>query len=124
VGDSARQGSLVMAAYIPEQGDLVILTFNPQAGHVQMGRRPAIVLSVTPFNRGTGLAICCPITNTLRDTPFHIPVPKDSGLTGFVMCERMKSVDYHARQIQKVGQASEDFLNEVLAILDSCLFSS
>jgi len=40
-----------MAAYIPEQGDLVILTFNPQAGHVQMGRRPAIVLSVTPFNR-------------------------------------------------------------------------
>ena len=122
MGDTARQGSLVMAAYIPEQGDLVILTFNPQAGHEPMGRRPPIVVSVTPFNRGTGLAICCPITNTMRNTPFHIPVPDDSGLTGFVICEQMKSVDYNAWNIQRVGQASEDFLNEVLAILDSCLF--
>ena len=111
-----------MADYVPAQGDLVTLNFNPQAGHEQMGRRPAIVVSVTPFNRGTSLAICCPITNTHRNTPFHIPVPQISGLTGFIMCEQMKSIDYRARQIHRIGEVTPEFLNDVLAIIDSCLF--
>ena len=111
-----------MPGYIPAQGDLVILTFDPQAGHEQMGRRPAIVVSVTPLNRATSMAFCCPITNTSRGTPFHIPVPTETGLTGFVMCEQMKSIDYRTRQIQQVGEAPKDFFNDVLAVLDSCLF--
>lgn len=111
-----------MAGYIPTQGDLVVLSFDPQTGHEQMGRRPAIVVSVDTFNRGTRLAICCPITNTNRNTPFHVPVSGDCGLTGFVMCEQMKSIDYRARGMKKIGNASPDFLNEVLSILDACIF--
>lgn len=111
-----------MASYIPAQGDLVVLSFDPQAGHEQKGRRPAIVLSVGLFNRGTRLAICCPITNTQRDTPFHVPVSADSGLTGYVMCEQMKSVDCRARKMKKIGRAAPEFLDEVLSVIDACLF--
>ncbi len=111
-----------MSAYIPRQGDLVILTFDPQAGHEQKGRRPAIVVSVNPFNRGTRLAICCPITNTTRNTPFHVPVPESSGPTGFIMCEQLKSIDYRARKMKRVGVASKELLNEVLSVIDACLY--
>jgi len=61
-----------MAAYVPKQGDLVALDFDPQSGHEQQGRRPALVLSKDAFNKGTGMAICCPITNTDRRVPFHV----------------------------------------------------
>ncbi len=112
-----------MAVYFPAQGDFVILTFDPQAGHEQMGRRPAFVVSVDAFSKATKLAICCPITNTDRGTPFHVAVPQSSGLTGFVMCEQIKSIDYQARNMKKVGIASEEFLNEVLSVIDACLYS-
>ena len=111
-----------MDAYVPAQGDLVTLAFDPQAGHEQMGRRPGIVISVDHFNRCTHLAICCPITNTKRNTPFHIPVSGDSGLTGYVMCEQMKSLNYRARGMKKIGRAARDFLDEVLSVVDACLF--
>jgi mRNA interferase MazF len=111
-----------MAAYVPSQGDLVVLTFDPQTGHEQMGRRPAIVVSVDPFNRATRLAVCCPITNTKRETPFHVPVPDSCGLTGYVMCEQMKSIDYRARRAKKVGAATGEFLEEVLSVIDACIF--
>lgn len=111
-----------MAAYVPAQGDLILLTFDPQAGHEQMGRSPAIVVSVDPFNRATRLAVCCPITNTKRGTPFHVAVPAGCGLTGYVMCEQMKSIDYRARRAKKVGVAAEEFLGEVLSVIDACIF--
>jgi len=113
-----------VAAYVPSQGDLVVLSFDPQVGHEQMGRRPGIVVSVDRFNRGTGLAMCCPITNTKRKTPFHLAIPDSSGLTGYVMCEQIKSLDYRARQMKRIGGVSQDFLNEVLAVIDACLFSN
>ncbi|PQP33035.1 hypothetical protein C6A36_01345, partial [Desulfobacteraceae bacterium SEEP-SAG10] len=59
-----------MAAYIPKQGDIIAITFDPQSGHEQKGRRPAFVVSKDLFNRSTGLAIVCPVTNTERGFPF------------------------------------------------------
>lgn len=111
-----------MGDFVPSQGDLVVLTFDPQAGHEQRGRRPGLVVSMDAFNRGTGLAICCPITNTRRDTPFHVPVPEGTELTGYVMCEQMKSIDYRARGMKRIGSAEREFLDEVLSVLDACLF--
>jgi len=69
-----------MAAYIPRQGDIITITFDPQSGHEQKGRRPAFVVSKDIFNRNTGMAIVCPITNTKRDYPFHVPIPKSNKL--------------------------------------------
>ena len=111
-----------MRGMIPAQGDLVTLSFDPQAGHEQKGRRPALVVSVTAFNRATGLAICCPITNTDRRTPFHVRVPVESGLTGFVMCEQMKPVDFRARAIKRIGPAPKGFFDEVLSVIDACIY--
>jgi mRNA interferase MazF len=91
-----------MPAYIPDKGDLLTLSFDPQSGHEQKGRRPALVISNFLFNRATGLAIVCPITNTDRKIPFHLPVPATSSLTGFVMVEQVKSVDYQARKAKFV----------------------
>jgi mRNA interferase MazF len=63
-----------MPSYVPEKGDFITLSFDPQSGHEQKGRRPAIVISNFLFNKATGLAIVCPITNTNRNIPFHLPV--------------------------------------------------
>jgi len=112
-----------VASYVPIQGDFVVLSFDPQAGHEQKGRRPALVVSVAPFNRATGLAFCCPITHADRGTAFHVPIPKDCGLTGFIMCEQMNSIDYRARGIKRIGAAPEELFEEVLSVIDACLFA-
>lgn len=111
-----------MPGYIPEQGDLIILTFDPQSGHEQRGRRPVMVVSKFLFNKKTGLAIVCPITNTDRGFPFHIPVPPDTNLTGLIMAEQIKSIDFRTRKAKRVGSASEELLSELLAILDACIY--
>ena len=111
-----------MRGHLPLQGEFVTITFDPQAGHEQKDRRPAFVVSVSAFNRATGLAICCPITNSDRKTPFHVGVPVESGLTGFVMCEQMKSVDFRAQDLKRIGLAPKEFLDEVLSVIDACIY--
>ncbi|MCB9494218.1 MAG: type II toxin-antitoxin system PemK/MazF family toxin [Desulfobacteraceae bacterium] len=111
-----------MTFYIPKQGDLISITFDPQAGHEQKGRRPALVVSKDLFNSSTGLAIVCPLTNTDRSFPFHVPIPESSSLTGFVMVEQVKSVDFRARRVKCIEGKNEDLLSEVLSILDACIY--
>lgn len=111
-----------MAVYVPRQGDMIALTFDPQSGHEQKGRRPAFVVSKDLFNQSTGLAIVCPVTNTSRDFPFHIPVPEDSKLTGFIMVEQVKSVNFRARRAKRIERGNEALLAEVLSILDACIY--
>lgn len=108
--------------YAPKKGDFVILSFDPQAGHEQKGRRPALVLSNDLFNKHTGFAIACPITNTNRQIPFHVKIPSSSSLTGFVMVDQVKSIDYRRRQVKYVEHAPSELVDEALSILDACLF--
>jgi mRNA interferase MazF len=111
-----------MATYIPRKGDLVALTFDPQSGHEQKGRRPALVVSNDLFNRHTGLALVCPITNTDRRFPFHVAVPDGVPVTGFVMVEQVKSIDYASRKASRIAEAPVELLDEVLALLDACIY--
>lgn len=111
-----------MAAYMPKKGDFVALTFDPQAGHEQRGRRPALIVSNDMFNRHTGMAIACPITSTDRRYPFHVAVGEGSPVTGFVMVDQVKSTDFHARRAKRIGKAPDALLNEVLAVLDACIY--
>jgi mRNA interferase MazF len=108
-------------SYVPRKGDLITLTFDPQSGHEQKGRRPALVISNYLFNQHTGLAIVCPITNTNRQIPFHLAVPASTTLTGFVMVEQVKSVDFNARKAKFVAKAPAHLLADVLAVLDTCV---
>jgi mRNA interferase MazF len=111
-----------MPKYIPRKGDFVILTFDPQAGHEQKGRRPALVVSNTLFNRHTGLAMVCPITSAFRDIPFHVAIPEGLDIHGHIMVEQIKSIDYNSRKVKRVSKAPQPVLNDVLSILDACLF--
>ncbi len=98
------------------------LDFDPQAGHEQKGRRPALVVSKEAFNKGTGMAICCSITNTDRRMPFHVSIAGHTSLTGFVMCEQVKSLDFRSRAMKLIEQAPQDVLEDVLSIIDASVF--
>ncbi len=111
-----------MKTYTPKKGDFIAVTLDPQSGHEQKGRRPALVVSNTLFNDQTGLVIVCPLTTTDRGYPFHVAVTDNPQVKGFVMVEQVKSIDYRARQAKAIGKASNDLLDEVLSILDACIY--
>src|SRR5437867_3328230 len=109
------------ARYVPRKGDLITITFDPQSGHEQKGRRPALVISNYLFNKHTGLAIVCPITHTNQQIPFHLPIPASASLTGFVMVEQVKSVDYAARRAKFVDKAPNRLVEDALSVVDACI---
>lgn len=111
-----------MAAYVPRKGDFVALTLDPQSGHEQRGRRPPLVISNDLFNRHTGLCIACPITSTRRDYPCHVAIPDGLEVTGFIMVEQVKSLDFRARKAKRIDRAPESILQEVLSLLDACVY--
>ncbi len=111
-----------MADYVPAKGDVVAVSLDPQAGHEQRGRRPALVISKDLFNRSTGLALVCPITNTDRKVPFHVGLPEETSVTGFVMVEQVKSIDYRARRVKFIEKIPLPTLNQVLSVLDACVY--
>ncbi|WP_297431086.1 type II toxin-antitoxin system PemK/MazF family toxin [Sulfurimonas sp.] len=109
-----------MIKYIPEQGDIVALSFDPQSSHEQKGRRAAIIISNKVFNQYLGLAFACPITNTKRGFPFHIKVESEN-ITGFIMAEQLKSIDYNSRNIKFIEKADQKTVNKILGIIDSII---
>ena len=111
-----------MKQYAPEKGDFIAVTFDPQSGHEQRGRRPALVVSNTLFNERTGLAIVCPITTTDRGYPFHVAIIDNPDVRGFVMVEQVKSIDFRGRKARLIGKASDGMFDEVLSILDACIY--
>ena len=111
-----------MAVYIPRQGDIIAISLDPQSGHEQKGRRSAFVVSKDLFNHSTGLAIVCPVTNTDHSFPFHIPIPEDNKLTGFIMVEQVTSVDFRARRAKCIERGNDELLLQVLSILDACIY--
>jgi mRNA interferase MazF len=106
-----------MPAFVPDAGDLIRLTFDPQAGHEQAGRRPALVLSPKSYNQKSGLALVCPVTNRIKGYPFEVPVPRDCGVTGVFLADHVKSLDWKVRQAERIGSVPLPTLNEVLARL-------
>jgi mRNA interferase MazF len=103
--------------YIPEQGDIVFLDFNPQAGHEQKGKRPALVVSNKTYNKFVKMAIVCPITNTNRNFPLHVKLDERTQTTGVIMCEQLKALDIYARNVSFYEKAPKDIVEEVVDIL-------
>lgn len=113
---------MVTKAYVPQKGDFISINFDPQSGHEQKGRRPALVVSNTLFNERTGLAIVCPVTSTERRYPFHVAIKNYPDVSGFVMVEQVKSIDFKTRKTKLIGKASDTLMEEVLAILEACIY--
>ena len=83
--------------YVPERGDAVWITLNPQAGHEQAGRRPAVVLSPASYNARVGLALFCPITAQVKGYPFEVLLPPDSEVAGVILSDQIRSLDWRVR---------------------------
>lgn len=108
-------------AYIPNRGDIVWITFNPQAGHEQSGRRPALVLSPVAYNGKVGLAILCPITSQIKNYPFEVLIPDGLKIGGAILSDQIKSLDWKIRQAEFVCKLPSSTLNEVLQKLGTLI---
>jgi mRNA interferase MazF len=91
-------------SFVPERGDLIWLDFDPQAGHEQSGRRPAVVLSPAAYNGRTGLALCCPITSQRKGYPFEEELPSGSSIGGVALTDQVRSLDWRARNASLAGR--------------------
>jgi mRNA interferase MazF len=113
-------------AYIPNRGDVVWITFNPQAGHdllskSQAGRRPALVLSPGSYNGKVGLAILCPITSQIKGYPFEVLIPDGLIISGAILSDQLKSLDWKVRQAEMVCKLPSTTVDEVLQKLSTLL---
>ncbi|MGI8884416.1 MAG: endoribonuclease MazF [Pyrinomonadaceae bacterium] len=108
-------------SYIPERGNAIWIDFNPQAGHEQAGRRPAIVLSPQSYNGKVGLCLLCPITSKAKGYPFEVLIPADLTVTGVVLSDQAKNLDWRVRNAEFITQLPEAVINEVLKKLKSLL---
>jgi mRNA interferase MazF len=104
---------MVKRPYVPEAGDLVWLTFDPQAGREQRGRRPALILSPRAYNGRAGLAVACPITSHVKGYPFEVTVPASGPVSGVVLSDHLKSVDWKERRAELAGRLPAATLAEV-----------
>jgi mRNA interferase MazF len=108
-------------AFVPDVGDLIWLTFDPQAGHEQAGHRPALVLSPKSYNQRSGLALVCPVTNQIKGYPFEVQVPAGCGVSGAILADHVKSLDWKSRRATRIGRVPSVVVNEVLARLSPLL---
>lgn len=100
--------------YCPKRGDVVWLSFAPQAGHEHSGHRPALALSPEAYNRKVGLAIFCPITNQVKGYPFEVPISGGLAIAGVILSDQVKSLDWQARGAQFCCRIPGATLAEVL----------
>ena len=107
--------------YIPERGDVVWINMHPQAGHKQAGRRPAIVLSPRSYNGKVGLALFCRITNQIKGYPFEVTIPQGLKVTGAVLSDQVKSLDWKIRDSEFYEKVPENVVLEILKKLSTLL---
>lgn len=101
-------------AYTPKRGDVIWISFNPQAGHEQAGRRPAVVLSPQSYNDKVGLVICCPITSQIKGYPFEVVLPENLKVTGAILSDQVKSLDWRVRRAEFLAALPSQIVAEVL----------
>jgi len=106
-------------AYIPERGDMVWLTLNPQVGHEQSGRRPAVVLSPKKYNHKVGLAIFCPVTTKVKGYPFEVILPEGLPVSGAILSDQVKNLDWRARKAEFICTVPEKVTIEILGKLET-----
>ena len=120
LGRGQRRGGVVTA---PERGALIWLTFTPQSGREQAGRRPALVVSPSAYNSKVGLALVCPITSKAKGYPFEVPLPDGGPVQGVVLADQLRSLDWRSRQADIIGTAPMAVLERVLQLVETLLSS-
>jgi mRNA interferase MazF len=111
-----------LVAYIPKRGDFIWIDFDPEAGHEQMGNRPALVVSHDGFNQRMGFAFVCPISNTQRKNPFYVTIPEGEAVTGVIMTDQLRSLDFRARNASFKSECPDLLLQDVLRRIKPIIF--
>jgi len=112
---------MVDQSQAPDRGDLIWVSLNPRAGHEQAGRRPALVLSPVEYNSRVGLALMCPVTSRAKGYPFEVALPSDLDVTGVILSDQIKSLDWRARRAEIACRAPKSVIDEVLGKLTTLL---
>ena len=112
---------MVKKNYSPERGDIVWLNFNPQSGHEQKGKRPAIVISPKEYNEKVGLGLFCPITSISKDYPFEVKI-ENKKINGVVLSDQIKSLDWKAREIEFIVKEAPEKIGEIINKISLLLF--
>lgn len=110
-----------MNGYVPRRGDAVWLDFDPQSGHEQSGRRPALVLSPETYNRKTGLAVLCPITSQVKGYPFEVGLPSGLPVKGVILADQVKSLDWRARKVALIKKLPPAVVNGASDLLSTLI---
>jgi len=109
---------MVTNPYVPDRGDLVWLQFNPQAGHEQAGKRPALVISSAAYNGKIGLSLLCPVTSKIKGYPFEVIIPQDLPIEGVILSDQVKSLDWQSRQATFICKVPDETLAEVVSKME------
>ena len=112
---------MVIKNYVPERGDIVWLNFDPQSGHEQKGKRPAIVLSPKEYNKKVGLGLFCPITSKEKNYPFEVKISSKK-INGVVLSDQIKSFDWRTRDIEFIAKETSEKVDEIINKLSVLLF--
>ena len=107
--------------YIPKQGDVIFLDFNPTKGHEQLGFRPVVVISNNIFNQNTKMVMVCPITSNDKYFPTHYNLEDTKNIHGAVLCEHIRSIDYESRNVKFVEKLSDNDFLSIITLLNSCI---
>ena len=111
-------------SYIPKRGDIVWINFNPQAGHEQNGKRPALILSPKIYNEKASLCIALPITSKIKGYPFEVPLPHDMPISGVVLSDQVKSFDFRMREAKFICSVPKDIIKEVQKNIQAVLIDA
>lgn len=109
--------------YVPERGDAIWITLDPQSGHEQAGRRPALVLSPAAYNGRVGLALLCPITGQAKGYPFEVPLPEGMSVAGVVLADQVKSLDWRTRKASRICSFPSEVIQRVIEKINALLAS-
>ena len=112
---------MVKKSYVPQRGDVVWIALNPQSGHEQAGRRPAVVLSPGIYNEKVELVILCPITNQIKGYPFEVIIPDGLPVSGVILADQIKSVDWRVRDAEWICALPPRVVVEVMQKLGTLL---
>ena len=107
----------------PERGDLIWLSFSPQSGREQAGRRPALVVSPSTYNSKVGLALVCPITSKVKGYPFEVALPEGELVQGVVLADQLRSLDWRSRDAELIAKAPTAVVERVLQLVGALLSS-
>lgn len=109
---------MVSDMYVPDRGDFVWVQFNPQSGHAQAGKRPALVISPAAYNGKVGLSLFCPVTSKVKGYPFEVAIPQELPVEGAVLSDQVKSLDWQSGQAAFICKAPDETLAEVVSKLE------